>query len=187
VANTWEYKTVTVSGVTSGTWLTTNGKGLAVIFGLGVGTTFSGTSSAWANANYLSATGATSVVGTNGATFYITGVQLEQNTSATPFERRMYGNELQLCERYYWKGTWYGGACADDDYSVNAMGGEFPTTLRATPTITITGGSFVGHHGIAPDAVFGNNTFSTGFSWSGAGYRSIGARANVDFNASAEL
>ena len=101
VANTWEQKTVTVAGDTTGTWLTTNGIGLIVQFGLGVGSTFSGTAGAWAAANYLSATGATSVVGTNGATFYITGVQLEQNTSATPFERRLYNQELANCQRYY--------------------------------------------------------------------------------------
>jgi len=102
-ANTWEQKTVTIAGDTTGTWLTTNGKGLALWFGLGVGSNSSGTAGAWAGANYLSATGATSVVGTNGATFYITGVQLERGTSATPFEYRDYGRELMMCQRYYQK------------------------------------------------------------------------------------
>ena len=101
VANTWEQKTITVAGDTSGTWLTTNGVGVKVDFSIGAGATFSGTAGSWAGANYTSATGATSVVGTNGATFYITGVQLEQNTSATPFERRLYNQELANCERYY--------------------------------------------------------------------------------------
>ena len=99
-ANTWEQKTITVAGDTSGTWLTTNGVGMFVNLGLGVGTTFSGTAGAWAGANYYSATGATSVVGTNGATFYITGVQLEKGSTATPFEQRLYTTELQLCQRY---------------------------------------------------------------------------------------
>jgi hypothetical protein len=99
-ANTWEQKTVTVAGDTSGTWLTTNGAGLRAEFALGVGSTYSGTAGAWAGATYLSATGATSVVGTNGATFYITGVQLEKGTTATPFEQRLYGTELQLAQRY---------------------------------------------------------------------------------------
>jgi hypothetical protein len=100
-ANTWEYKTVTIAGDTSGTWLTTNGIGIRVLFGLGVGASASTTAGAWTAGNYSSATGATSVVGTNGATFYITGVQLEQNTSATPFERRLYGQELINCQRYF--------------------------------------------------------------------------------------
>jgi len=100
-ANTWEYKTITIPGETVGTWLTTNGIGLEVHFGLGVGSTYSGPAGSWAGANYLSATGATSVVGTNGATWYITGVQLERNTTATPFEWIPYGQELMLCQRYY--------------------------------------------------------------------------------------
>jgi hypothetical protein len=102
-ANTWEQKSVTIAGDTSGTWNTTNGIGLRVLFSLGVGTTYSGTAGAWAGTVYLSATGATSVVGTNGATFYITGVQLEAGTTASPFEYRQYGTELALCQRYYEK------------------------------------------------------------------------------------
>ena len=100
VANTWEQKSITIAGDTSGTWLTTNGIGIRVQFGLGVGSTFSGTAGAWATANYISATGATSVVGTNGATFYITGVQLEKGSTATSFDYRPYGTELVLCQRY---------------------------------------------------------------------------------------
>ena len=99
-ANTWEQKSVTIAGDTSGTWLTTNGVGIYVAFSLGSGTTFSGTSGAWVAGNLISATGATSVVGTNGATFYITGVQLEKGSTATSFDYRPYGTELQLCQRY---------------------------------------------------------------------------------------
>jgi len=102
-ANTWEQKTVTIAGDTTGTWATGNTQGMAVIFGLGVGTTNSGTAGAWAASGYISATGATSVVGTNGATFYITGVQLEKGSTATSFDYRPYGTELQLCQRYYQK------------------------------------------------------------------------------------
>jgi hypothetical protein len=100
VADTWEQKSVTIAGDTSGTWLTTNGIGMAVNFGLGVGPDRSGTAGAWAGATYTSATGATSVVGTNGATWYVTGVQLEVGTQATSFEYRQYQQELALCQRY---------------------------------------------------------------------------------------
>jgi hypothetical protein len=99
-ANTWEYKTVTIVGETSGTWLVNNGNGVQVIFNLGTGTTFSGTAGAWASASYRNATGTTNVLETLNATWQITGVQLEQNTSATPFERRLYGMEFDLCRRY---------------------------------------------------------------------------------------
>jgi hypothetical protein len=100
-ANTWEQKTLTIAGDTSGTWDTTNGKSIIVIFGLGVGSTGSGTAGSWSSNSYFSATGATSVVGTNGATFYITGVQLEKGSTATSFDYRPYGTELYLCQRYY--------------------------------------------------------------------------------------
>jgi hypothetical protein len=101
-ANTWEQKSITIAGDTSGTWGgAINTGGITVGFGLGVGSTYSTTAGAWATGLYLSATGATSVVGTNGATFYITGVQLEVGSVATPFERRDYGRELAMCQRYY--------------------------------------------------------------------------------------
>ena len=99
-ANTWEQKTITVAGDTSGTWLTTNGIGIQLVIGLGSGATYSGTANAWAAGNLRTVTGATSVVGTNGATFYITGVQLEKGSTATSFDYRPYGTELALCQRY---------------------------------------------------------------------------------------
>ena len=100
-ADTWEYETITIPGDTSGTWLKDNGIGMSVFFNLGTGATLSGTAGAWAGATYYSATGATSVVGTNGATFYVTGVQLEEGSVPTSFEYRQYGTELALCQRYY--------------------------------------------------------------------------------------
>ena len=100
-ADTWEQKSVTLAGDTSGSWLTDNGVGVQLYFAFGAGATYSGTAGSWQAGNFISATGATSVVGTSGATFYITGVQLEEGTSATAFERRPYGTELALCQRYY--------------------------------------------------------------------------------------
>jgi len=99
-ANTWEQKTVTIAGDTSGTWLTTNGLGITVDFSLGAGTTRSGTAGAW-NSNWnTSATGATNLLATNGATLFLTGVQLEVGSTATSFDYRPYGTELALCQRY---------------------------------------------------------------------------------------
>jgi len=138
-ANTWEQKSITIAGDTTGTWLTTNGIGLELFFGLGVGSTLSGTAGSWAAADYNSATGATSVVGTNGATFYITGVQLEIGTSATPFERRLYNQELANCQRYYYRqyssatGSRFGmgQALSSTSALVNSL---FPVTMRTFPT-----------------------------------------------------
>lgn len=135
-ANTWEYKTVTIPGDTSGTWIgATNGIGLSLIFGIGVGTTYSGPANTWAGANYVSATGSTSVVGTNGATFYLTGVQLEVGSVATPFERRLYGQELALCQRYYQVNARVNGIWT----TVNILRCiyPFPVIMRASGTLSI--------------------------------------------------
>jgi hypothetical protein len=142
-ANTWEYKTLTIAGDTTGTWDKTNGKGLDVVFGLGVGSTFNGTAGAWTAGNIISATGATSVVGTNGATFYITGVQLEQNTSATPFERRLYNQELANCQRYYWQQNY---TQSNNRFGMGTAAGaitdgfqiSLPVPMRTTPSVVFS-------------------------------------------------
>jgi hypothetical protein len=142
-ANTWEQKTITITGDTSGTWLTTNGLGMYVFFGLGVGSGYSATAGSWTSSLALSTTGATSVVGTNGATFYITGVQLEQNTSATPFERRLYGQELANCERYYQNGYYRWRGSDSFPYTYTAVFTNFFSVMRIAPTVTLSGGGGV--------------------------------------------
>jgi hypothetical protein len=103
-ANTYEYKTVTISGDTSGTWLTNNGVGLYLSFDIGEGSTRStATTGSWLSANTPGLTSGVKLCATSGATFYITGVQLEKGSTATPFEFRSYGTELALCYRYYQK------------------------------------------------------------------------------------
>ena len=144
VADTWEYKSVTIPGDTTGTWLTTTGIGVIVTWGLGSGPDLSGTAGAWAGANYVSATGAVSVIGTLNATWYITGVQLEVGSVATPFERRPYGTELALCQRYF---QTYRGV--DTHICNGGMGGAtsfvgvitYIVEMRATPTFSATSGA----------------------------------------------
>ena len=139
VADTWEQKSVTIAGDTSGTWPTDNTSGLILSFAIGVGSTTSGTAGAWATANYNSATGATSVVGTNGATFYITGVQLEKGSTATSFDYRPYGAELALCQRYYYRvigsNNTYLGIGQVSSAGTNAViQVPFPVSMRVNPT-----------------------------------------------------
>jgi hypothetical protein len=144
-ANTWEKKTVTIAGDTTGTWATDNTGGIILRFGLGSGATFSGTANAWQAGNLVQPTGSVSVVGTNGATFYVTGVQLEVGTQATSFEYRQYQQELALCQRYFYKtnSTVNGSFSIYSGYSI--AGGIFghtyfyPVPMRATPTVSVIG------------------------------------------------
>jgi hypothetical protein len=136
-ANTWEQKSVTIAGDTSGTWVTDNNIGLGVYFGLGGGATYSGTAGAWTGTGTpYTATGATSVVGTNGATFYITGVQLEKGSTATSFDYRPYGTELVLCQRYFESMSSYSGPDSSGG-STARTAYFFKISKRATPTVTL--------------------------------------------------
>jgi hypothetical protein len=132
-ANTWTQISVTIAGSTSGSWVTTNSTGVLVGFSLGAGSTYSGTAGSWSSGNYVSATGATSVVGTSGATFYITGVQLETGSVATTFDYRNYGTEFAMCQRYY-SVFWVGADWVQGSYA--AQGVTYPVTMRASPTVT---------------------------------------------------
>jgi hypothetical protein len=148
-ANTWEYKTITIVGSTTlGAANITNGSGISIQFSLGTGTTYSGTAGVWSATNYLSATGTTSVVGTNGATFYITGVQLEKGSTATSFDYRPFGTELALCQRYFTKSqSWAAAVTAGEGQGLIAwnavttavIAGWAPhkVSMRTQPTITI--------------------------------------------------
>jgi len=138
-ANTWEQKTVTIAGDTSGTWIgATSGIGVSLNFSLGAGATFSGTAGAWAGSNYTSATSATSVVAGTGNTFYITGVQLQKGTVATSFDASPYGTELALCQRYcvvIAQNSFFGTATVRTTTSIYAVA-PVPVPLRAAPTLT---------------------------------------------------
>jgi len=158
-ANTWEQKSVTITGATAGTFGSTNGNGLQVCFSLGAGSTYSGTAGAWSGSNLVSATGATSVVGTNGATFYITGVQLEVGTQATTFTLAggSYGAELALCQRYYYQvaagGSAYTQFGAGRAFSTTGGNGivPFPVPMRTAPTFAFLG--VVGNYDFSPTAI----------------------------------
>jgi len=139
-ANTWEYKTVIVEGETTGTWLTNTDLGLRFIFSLGCGPDRLGAAGSWSSTRFEGATGQVQLVETAGATFQITGVQLEAGSVATPFERRPYGTELALCQRYY--------QCFGGDYAFQRFGNGLNTSttqntaiihlmvpMRANPTL----------------------------------------------------
>jgi hypothetical protein len=127
-ANTWTSISVTIAGDTSGTWLITNGTGITLRVGLGAGSSFLQTAGSWGTGNVVGATGTTQWISTSGATFYITGVQLEVGSSATGFEYRQYTTELQLCQRYYCK------SFEPQSKPVDLAGGGIYTTMVAYTT-----------------------------------------------------
>lgn len=141
-ANTWEYKTVTIPAIPNGVSVaSTTAAAIAVFFSLGVGTGLQGPANTWAvGVGYQAPTGSVSVVGTNAATLLVTGVQIESGTAASPFENRLYGTELSLCQRYYFgdfEST--GGVCYSSAQAVFMP--RFPVPMRTAPTFSFKSGS----------------------------------------------
>jgi hypothetical protein len=181
-ANTWEYKTITIAGDTSGTWLTNNLVGMSINIGLGNGSTYTAPSNnTWTSGTYFGAVGATSVVGTSGATFYITGVMLEKGSTATNYDVRPYGTELALCQRYYEVLN----SLSDSGGAVIVYGAntwatwQFKVTKRTRPTM---GGIYTGSlGGPSPEAARLDGASSTFAAWgfNGAAYGPATANAEL--------
>jgi hypothetical protein len=185
VADTWEQKSVSIAGDTTGTWLTTNGSGVQVFFGLGAGPDRSGTAGAWNSNNNVSATGAVSVIGTLSATWQITGVQLEAGSAATPFEHRLYGQELALCQRYYTIfrcGTAYGRvlsvAVGTGSSSLIRPTVQLPVRMRAAASSVDYGGALYWYNGTASGAVSAVSIDSANDTVIGLNCSTTGASAN---------
>jgi hypothetical protein len=152
-ANTFEYKTLTITGDTTGTWVSTNGVGIEIRFGLALGSSWTtSTIGAWQTGNYFGATTASNNwIGTSGATFYITGVQLEVGSSATGFEYVNYQTSLANCQRYFQtigdgtKNSEYGIGCSGVAISTTAVLGAIQciVSMRSTPTASV-GGTLTG-------------------------------------------
>jgi hypothetical protein len=161
-ANTWEQKTVTVPGDTSGTWATGNTMGLQVVWDLGSGSNLNGTAGTWASGFDTRTSGAVSLNGTNGATFYITGVQLERGSNATSFEFRDYGRELAMCQRYYEISVSVSTGSSGGGWSSSI---PFKASKRASPTITVItnfNGSLDSIQHVTTDYAVGAMTLSGG-------------------------
>jgi hypothetical protein len=203
-ANTWEQKSVIIAGDTSGTWNTGNDRGIAVRFSLGAGSSRSGTAGAWAGSDLRSATGAVSVVATSGATFYITGVQLEAGSVATPFERRPYGTELMLCQRYFESSAFPAATFSTPTttslpvFALNtdrASGVKFTVPKRGAPTVVIySRNNNAGKVSLTASGADASGTASaqsiSEYGWNNTAIGSsqtVGAGVEVGYTASAEL
>ena len=160
-ANTWTKIAIVIPGDAAGSWvLSGNAGALYLTFDLGSGTTFRGPANAWAAGNYVGATGSVSVVGTNGAQFFVTGVKLEIGSVATPFNRQSLAKSMADCQRYYQAqyaqvGAAYStaGQSQSSSYIIQAM--------RAPPTVTFGTISYINSSGISggastPSVVFAN-------------------------------
>ncbi len=171
-ANTWEQKTITVAGDTSGTWIgATNGIGLRLRFCLVSGSTYLGTANAWQAGDLDGATGQVNWMATSGNTFYITGVQLEAGSVASPFERRDYGRELMMCQRYYYRRSATSASEFIATIQAYSTGGAYgklvdlPVVMRATPTVNI---SSISHFRPYSNVGGGLSAFTSAGSWAGS-------------------
>ena len=134
-ANTWTKITLVISGDTAGTWVMSgNGGSIYLNFDFGVGATYSGPANAWMAGNIVGVTGAVSVVGTNGATFYVTGVKLEIGSVATPYNRQSLAKSMADCQRYYT--VFNNTLIAGYNTAGNPAFAALPIAMRATPTAT---------------------------------------------------
>lgn len=195
--NTWEYKTITIAGDTTGTWSTGNTTGISIIFDFGSGTNFNGTAGTWAGSNVFRTSGCVNWIANSGATFYITGVQLEPGTVATLFERIDYSESLRRCQRYYQvlgpSDTLTTGTtiCVMPQASTGAVNEnwgmtEFKVSMRAGPTVSASSWELAGHHGNTP--IIAAGTKYALFRYDGSNFRGSGGRLIANnAQASAEL
>ena len=153
VVNTWTKITLSIPAPTIGTWLSTKDRGIGIRWDMGVGTTNSGASTnAWNSvgaSSKVGVTGTVKITQNTGATFYITGVQLEKGSTATSFDFRPHGMELALCQRYFERS--YNIGSATGSFTNGFIGFNTPinsasdvpsnilykVTKRDTPTIVV--------------------------------------------------
>jgi hypothetical protein len=188
-ANTWEQKTITIAGDTAGTWLITNGIGLQLIWDLGVGSTYSSASSnAWSTvaSNYFGVPSTTKLASTAGATFYITGVQLEKGSTATSFDYRPYGTELSLAQRYCFRAILYDiGRAQDATYPFVTL--RLPVTMRASASYTASSGTFTVNSGNAGVVALVFVSVDTAFFYNSSSNWTATAFVQVSATLTAEL
>lgn len=202
-ANTWEQKTVTIAGDVTGTWLTDSGVGLELLFDLGSGSDYEQSAGAWTASDNFRVTGAARLIGTNGATFDLTGVQLEAGSVATPFQRDPINVLIDKCQRYFEKTydlNTAPGTITDvgkyrfvDPLAGGQVSFRFMTRKRGTPTCTsyspATGASGV-YRDESSSADFSASPFfqgETGFVFALANHGAIDETCAFHWTASAEL
>jgi len=153
-ANTWTDVKITIPPITSGSFNESTGIGLRVVFDMGSGNNFRGTANQWNSAQDEGATGAVRLLETNGATWYVTKVQLEEGTVATPFEKKLVDEELRNCQRYFEGVFMNDGTASFKSYGSYGGSSNFEYQMkvekRAIPTFSLEGDA--GWSGATPNA-----------------------------------
>jgi hypothetical protein len=207
-ANTWERKTITFPGDTTGVINNDNGGGMWVYWTFGAGSDFDGASATtwttYTTTNLVNSSGSDALITTAGATWQVTGVQLEVGEQATPFEHRSFGDELARCQRYF---TVINDNLTGDsnDYAAYPAARwsssqiittiPLPTSLRASATVSLSGAniqlqsngsstavSTVTHinTGRTQVSIIGNVGFTPASQTAGVGLFLSGARLSLD-------
>ena len=195
-ANTWERKTITIPGDTTGTWLTTNGTGITINWGLALGSNWTGTAGSYGTSDKHGVTGQLNLLSSTDNEWLLTGVQLEVGTQATAFEHRSFAEERLLCKRYYHQlpstdtqGSVGGYLFLSKPAYYESESYYFPVEMRAIPTLTIyavvsgtetagklidfNSGADLGSASVARLRANGYNYLSSGTNSAGAVYRSV--------------
>jgi hypothetical protein len=185
-ANTWEYKTITIPGETTGTWLVDNSRGIGFKFSLSTGGDYTKTPGQWNTSESIGSTTTSSTTNdfykTSGATWQITGVQFEKGSTASSFEYRPYGTELQLCQRYYWEKNASTGNTTQWNlhwYSSKArIAITTPVPMRAAITATFTGTTSGAFFSTNDDSNYRNFSYVGAYSEYSNGYPTLNISLN---------
>jgi hypothetical protein len=180
-ANTFEYKSITITGDTSGTWATDNDTGMQITWDLGYGSNFNGTAGAWGSSTIRRTSGSVTLASNTGATFYITGVQLEVGSTATSFDYRPIGTELMLCQRYCvvisGAGTAASSSPVSGGYCVGTTAFYFPYVLKVLPRTPPTGISVTNAGSFT--AAFGSSASPSSIDFVGGSFEGCFMQANI--------
>ena len=178
--NTWEYKTVTIPPATGGAFSAGNGLAFSLFFALDTGSIAHGTAvNSWvySGGNKYATSGMAKLFATSGNTWYITGVQLEVGKNATEFEHRSFGEELALCQRYYWEigsyatNNWAPIGMFIGSNTTRAFGSiPTPVTMRTHPQITFSQLNLYGTSAIDVTSLFRYSQTGRNNEYDGLGF-----------------
>jgi len=162
-ANTFERKSITIPGDTSGTWTGTyNARGMKIRLALALGADYDGTAGTWGTDESYGSTNQTNFVSSTSNVFYISGLQFEEGDTATPFEHEDYATTLRKCKRYY---ELLDTTVYPTNYSTVSLGNFFWTEQkRVEPTLSVDSNS--GGFNLYPEQTSGGYIYKASANFS---------------------